>query len=184
MGSRGDVIGLSPRAAGGYWSRDFTLMPPPMRACLVLPALALLVLPSRAAVAQSSARDSVVATVQRVFDLMRARDTVGMRELFDSTAHLIGTRDSASTTRARTVSQFLASVASTPADRASDERMFDPDVRIDGPVSQLWTYYTFRSGTTFSHCGTDAVSLTRSGGVWKIVSFSWTVRTSNCTHVQ
>jgi hypothetical protein len=27
------------------------------------------------------------------------------------------------------------------------------------------------------------VSLSRSGGVWKIVSFSWTVRRSNCTHV-
>ena len=40
-----------------------------------------------------------------------------------------------------------------------------PEVRIDGPVAQVWTYYTFRSGTTFSHCGTDAVSLIRSGGI-------------------
>jgi hypothetical protein len=154
-----------------------------MRAHFALAALLLLAAPTRGVVAQSSTRDSVVATVQRVFDLMRARDTVGMRELFDSTAHLIGARDTASAGRARTVSQFVASVASTPADQTSDERMFDPEVRIDGPVAQLWTYYTFRSGTTFSHCGTDAVSLSRSGGVWKIVSFSWTVRRSNCTHV-
>jgi hypothetical protein len=155
-----------------------------MRAYLALLALCLIVAPSRTIVAQSSARDSVVATVQRVFDLMRARDTVGMRALFDSTAHLTGVRDTTVATRPRTVSQFLASVIATPADRASDERMFDPDVRIDGPVAQLWTYYTFRSGATFSHCGTDAVSLTRSGGAWRIVNFVWTVRTSNCTHVQ
>jgi hypothetical protein len=153
-----------------------------MRRFLVLPVVLLLAAPTRVTIAQSSARDSVVTTVQRVFDLMRARDTVGMRELFDSTAHLIGARDTA-TARPRTVSQFLTSVSSTPADRASDERMFDPEVRIDGPVAQLWTYYTFRSGTTFSHCGTDAVSLVRSRGVWKIVGFIWTVRTSGCTHV-
>ena len=154
-----------------------------MRACLVLSVLLLVIAPSRALVAQSGTRDSVVTTVQRVFDLMRARDTVGMRALFDSTAHLIGVRDTATTTRPRTVSEFLTSVTSTPADRASDERMFDPEVRSDGPVAQLWTYYTFRSGTTFSHCGTDAVSLVRSRGVWKIVGFIWTVRTSGCTHV-
>lgn len=154
-----------------------------MRTRLFPAAFVLIIAPSRALVAQSSGRDTVVATVQRVFDLMRARDTVGMRELFDSTAHFIGMRDSATTTRSRTVSQFLASVISTPADRASDERMFDPEVRMDGPVAQLWTYYTFRSGTTFTHCGTDAVSLVRSGDAWKIVGFTWTVRTSRCTHV-
>jgi len=147
----------------------------------VLVAVVALLAPRHTLVAQSMARDSVLATVQRVFDLMRGRDTVGMRELFDSTARFIGTRDTTTATRPRTVSQFLASVASTPAERMSDERMFDPEVRIDGPVAQVWTYYTFRSGTTFTHCGTDAVSLMRSGGAWKIVNFIWNVRTTNCT---
>jgi hypothetical protein len=153
-----------------------------MRASLVFAALVTLFAPTRSLVAQSTTRDSVVTTVQRVFDLMRGGDTIGMRQLFDSTARFIGVRDTSASTRSRTVSQFLASVASTPADRASDERMFDPEVRIDGPVAQLWTYYTFRSGTTFSHCGTDAVSLIRSAGAWKIVNVIWSVRTSNCTH--
>ena len=136
-----------------------------MRPFVALAALLTLFAPYRAVAAQSTARDSVLATVQQAFDLMRSRDTAGMRQLFDSTARLIGVRDTATVLRPRTVSQFLASVASTPADRASDERMFDPEVRIDGPVAQVWTYYTFRSGTTFSHCGTDAVSLIRSGGI-------------------
>lgn len=153
-----------------------------MRPFAVLAALVMLVFPSRTAAAQATARDSVLAIVQQAFDLMRSRDTAGMRQLFDSTARLIGIRDTTTATRPRTVSQFLASVASTPAERTSDERMFDPEVRIDGPVAQVWTYYTFRSGTTFSHCGTDAVSLIRSGGTWKIVSFVWNVRTERCTH--
>ena len=151
-----------------------------MRSFLALATLVVLAAPCRSLAAQSTARDSVLATVQRTFDLMRSRDTGAMRQLFDSTARLIGVRDTATVLRPRTVSQFLASVASTPAERASDERIFDPEVRIDGPVAQVWTYYTFRSGTTFSHCGTDAVSLMRSGGSWKIVSLIWSVRTERC----
>jgi len=152
-----------------------------MRFFVVLATLLTLVAPWRAVAAQSTARDSVLATVQRAFDLMRSRDTAGMRQLFDSSARLIGIRDTTTALRARTVSQFLASVASTPAERASDERMFDPEVKIDGPVAQVWTYYTFRSGATFSHCGTDAVTLVRTGGTWKIVNFIWSARTERCT---
>jgi hypothetical protein len=153
-----------------------------MRSFLVLASLVALLTPHGSVAAQSTARDSVVTTVQRFFDGMRARDTAGLRQLVDSTARFIGARDTSTVTRPRTVSQFLASVAATPADRASDERMFDPEVRIDGAAAQLWTYYTFRSGSTFTHCGTDAVSLMRSGGAWKIVNFIWTVRTEHCTH--
>jgi hypothetical protein len=143
-----------------------------------------LLVPRATLAAQSPGRDSVLATVQQAFDLMRRRDTAGMRQLFDSTARLIGVRDTTTAPRPRTVSQFLASVASTPDDRVSDERMFDPEVRIDGPVAQVWTYYAFRSGTTFTHCGTDAVSLIRAGGAWKIVSFIWSVRRERCTHLE
>src|SRR5215218_8985134 len=153
-----------------------------MRLFVALAALATLAAPCRSAAAQSTTRDSVVATVQKAFDLMRSGDTASMRQLFGSPARLIGARDTASTLRPRTVSQFLASVASTPAERTSDERMFDPEVRIDGPVAQVWTYYTFRAGTTFSHCGIDAVTLVRAGTTWKIVNFVWSVRTTDCTH--
>jgi hypothetical protein len=150
-----------------------------MRPCLTtLVAVLLALTPLRTSSAQATARDSVLATVQRVFDAMRNRDTVGLREAFDSTARLVGGPTSPTApARSRGTSQFLASIASTPADRASDERMFDPEVRIDGPVAQVWTYYTFRQGTTFSHCGNDALTLVRSGGTWRIVSFAWSIRT-------
>jgi len=155
-----------------------------MRHRLVVLAAAFVTLaPSVPASAQATARDSVLAPVQRVFDAMRARDTVGLREVFDSTARLIGTRESANTPiRSRTPTQFLTSIMTTPADQTSDERMFDPEVRIDGRLAQVWTYYTFRAGTRFTHCGIDAVTLVRSEATWKIVSFAWSVRTTDCTH--
>ena len=156
-----------------------------MRARITVPVVVILLVPWRPALAQSTARDSVLSTLERVFDAMRARDTTGLRASFDSTARLTGVPDStARPTRPQTVSQFLTSVASAAPDRAFDERMYDPEVRIDGPIAQVWTYYTFRRGGTFSHCGTDAVTLMRTGGAWKIVSWIWTVRRSGCTRTE
>jgi len=82
------------------------------------------------------------------------------------------------------VSQFLTAIASAAPDRAFDERMYDPDVRVDGAIAQVWTYYTFRNGRTFSHCGTDAMTLMRTGGAWRIANWIWTVRTVGCTRTE
>ena len=156
-----------------------------MHARFAVLLVVLLAAPWRPATAQASARDSVLGTLQRVFDAMRARDTVGLRAAFDSTARLTPARDSsAGPTRPQTVSQFLSSVAGAAPDRAFDERMYDPECRVEGPIAQVWTYYTFREGRTFSHCGIDAVTLMRTGGAWKITNWIWTARRTGCTRTE
>jgi len=156
-----------------------------MRTRLVLLVSILVVTPLHASAAQRTARDSVVATIQRVLDAMRARDTTGLGAAFDSTARLIGVPDaSTAATRPRTASRFLADIANVPPEKAFDERIYDPEVRIEGPVAQVWTYYTFREGKTFSHCGIDAFTLMRTGGTWRIVNWIWTMRRVGCTHTE
>jgi hypothetical protein len=156
-----------------------------MHACASVLVVVFVLVPWQTADAQSSARDSVVSTIQRVLDAMRARDTTGLRAAFDSTARLTSVPDSAARpTRPQTVSQFLTSIATAPPDRALDERMYDPEVRIEGPIAQVWTYYTFREGKTFSHCGIDALTLMRNGGGWRIVNWIWTVRRTGCTRTE
>ncbi len=141
--------------------------------------------PWRSGSGQSSARDSVLSTIERVFDAMRARDTVGVRAAFDSAALLTRVPDSsAGPTRQQTVTHFLNSIATTASDKAFDERMYDPEVRIEGPIAQLWTYYTFHEGRTFSHCGVDAVTLMRAAGGWRIVNWIWTARRAGCTRTE
>ena len=145
----------------------------------------LMVVPWREGAAQSTARDSVLSTIERVLDGMRARDTTGLRAAFDSTARMIGVPDSSARPRQpQTVTQFLTQVSTPSPDRAFDERMYDPEVRIEGPIAQVWTYYTFREGKTFSHCGTDAVTLMRTGGAWRIVNWIWTVRRTGCRRTE
>src|SRR5256885_3716182 len=57
--------------------------------------------------------------------------------------------------------EFLSGMAE-PVDTATQfrERMWNPEVRIDGGIATLWTPYDFHVGPRFSHCGYDAFQLT------------------------
>ncbi|HEX4682803.1 MAG TPA: nuclear transport factor 2 family protein [Gemmatimonadaceae bacterium] len=140
-------------------------------------------LPSSAA-AQQSDRDAIIATVQKVFDAMRTRDTSLLSQAFDTSARLVGVgnRGGAPTMTLTAPSRFGASIAGAPAGDVWNERIYDPEVRIDGTVAQVWAYYTFHRNATFSHCGVDAFMLAKVGGSWKITQLSDSRRTEGCTH--
>ena len=136
----------------------------------------------RAARAQDAERPKVIATVQKVFDAMRTRDTALLTQAFDSTARLVGvsTRGPAPAVTLTAPSQFGAAISRAPAGDVWNERIFDPEVRIDGDVAQVWAYYTFHRNTTFSHCGIDAFMLVKVGDAWKITQLADTERKDGC----
>lgn len=140
-----------------------------------------LALPARA---QDVERAAVLATAQKVFDAMRTRDTSLLRQAFDTTARLAGvsTRGGPPTVRLTTPAAFGAAIASAPAGDVWNERMWDPEVRIDGDVAQVWGYYTFHRKNAFSHCGVDAFMLLKVGSEWKITQLADSRRTTGCTH--
>jgi len=134
-------------------------------------------------VAQGSDREAILATVQKVFDAMRTRDTALLSQAFDSTARLVGVSTRGTPSVSLTMpSQFGAAISRAPAGDVWNERIYDPDVRIDGNVAQVWAYYTFHRNTTFSHCGVDAFMLVKVGTTWKITQLADSRRTEGCTH--
>jgi len=145
-----------------------------------------LVVGARSVGAQDPQTASIMAVVQKVFDAMRTRDTSLLSVAFDTSARLVGvrTRDGASTITLTTASQFGAAIARAPAGDVWNERIFEPEVRIDGDVAQVWAYYTFHRNKEFSHCGVDAFMLRRLGAQWKITQLSDSRRTTGCTHTE
>jgi hypothetical protein len=133
--------------------------------------------------AQDAERTAVLATVQKVFDAMHSRDTALLRQAFDSSARLAGvsTRGTPAI-RLTAPAAFGNAIASAPAGDVWNERIFDPEVRIDGDVAQVWAYYTFHRNKTFSHCGVDAFMLLKVGSEWKITQLADSRRTAGCTH--
>ncbi|MGH7504478.1 MAG: nuclear transport factor 2 family protein, partial [Longimicrobiales bacterium] len=139
------------------------------------------VLRGRAIPALNEEERAVAGAVRVLFDAMRASDTTRIRAAFHPDARLFSTSPgggSSSMLRVMTVDDFVHTIAASP--QRADERMIAPDVRIDGDIATLWTYYDFRSGDRFSHCGTDAAHLARTDDGWKILQITWTVRTDDC----
>lgn len=134
--------------------------------------------------AQNPERDAVLATVQKVFDAMRTRDTALLNQAWDSTARLVGvtTRNGPARIALTTPAQFGAAIVNAPASDVWHERIYDPTVSIDGGVAQVWAYYTFHLGDKFLHCGIDAFMLVKVGDAWKITQIADSQRTTGCTH--
>lgn len=147
--------------------------------CLAL-TLALL---ASAAVAQpvppgaSDAQD-VVATTQRFFDALAARDSTALVELLHPGAQVVSVSPDGRV-NTEPAWAWIHGVASWTGP-ALRERMHDPRVDVDGPLAALWARYDFHIGDDFSHCGTDAFQFVRDGPRWRLLTVTFTVQTEGC----
>jgi hypothetical protein len=142
-----------------------------------------------AIVAQASApppkgegdRAQVIAAVQSFFDSMEKADAELARKILMPDARFFSAaeRDGKVTVRPSTGDAFIAGF-SNPNRAKALERMWDPEVRVQGAIAQLWTRYDFHSNGAFSHCGIDAFNLVKTDEGWKIASAMWTVERTGC----
>lgn len=125
-------------------------------------------------------RAAVLSVVQRLWDAMRARDTAALRTLFDSGAVLtrVTNRGGSPTVEYTPVGRFIEALGKATA--PWNETMYQPEVRIDGPLATVWTEYDFSVGSQFSHCGVDAFVLLKTRDGWKIVTIADTARRDGC----
>ncbi len=132
--------------------------------------------------ANAAEEKAVLATVQRMFDAMRTRDTVAFREIFEPGARLIGMRTRANGEQVLQAIPWERFGAMMAADKRGqwNERAWSPEVRIRGSLATVWGEYDFHFGETPSHCGVDAVQLLKTASGWKIVSIADTYETTGC----
>ena len=142
----------------------------------------LLLLEAAVAVAQSPASDPVTAVVEKLFVAMRASDTAATRAAFVPTGRVVPIQPgvaAGSTNAGLSVDQFVAFVGRNP--RGSwIERVWNPSQRVNGALADLWFEYDVYKGTTFDHCGANAVQLQQTSEGWKIVSMAFSSATQGC----
>ncbi len=122
------------------------------------------------------ARDAVVDAANRLFAGMRERNEAALREVIHPRAQFIGLRGEPV---ARTAEEFIARIVART--ESVDERIWQPEVRVDGDVATLWAPYDLHFWDRFSHCGIDSFQFVRVDGRWRLVSATYTQRTSGCS---
>ena len=119
--------------------------------------------------------DEVLTVVNSLFQAMQARDSTRIKMTLhpDATLTSINLMEEGQEVRHIAGRDFVASVGQPGP--AYIERMFDPEVRVDGDFADVFTRYDFHVADSLTHCGTDAIQLVRNErGAWRIVGITYT----------
>jgi hypothetical protein len=124
--------------------------------------------------AAAQEEEAVLHVIQTLFDAMANRDAAAYSAITTPHTRTVAIRVGDSTVvRLGDEAAFLEIVASV--DRpAWQERMFEPEVRVEGPLATVWTRYDFHVGGEFSHCGVDSFQMMKTEGTWTILQISYT----------
>jgi hypothetical protein len=144
-----------------------------MRVPLIIILIALAALPARA---QSSAeRDAVLKAVQVFFDTMTARDVEGARKILvpQGRFQVMDVAKADGEPRSFSNEEYFAQLQASQ--QIMRERIWNPEVRVHGPIATVWTPYDFWIDGKLSHCGVDAFDLIKTGEGWKIAGGAYTI---------
>jgi hypothetical protein len=133
------------------------------------------------AVQTSDEEKAIKTTVQLLFDGMRTGDSAMVRQAFHPDARLVTSymnREKIPQLETTSLQEFLEAVGS-PHDIVWDEQLISQELKIDRTMAQIWAPYRFFAGTTFSHCGVNAIQLVKTDQGWKILYITDT-RSTDC----
>lgn len=125
---------------------------------------------------------AVRATVQRLFDGMRAGDSSLVHSAFATDAVMYTTYSDKKGTpyvESGTLKDFLEAVG-TPHEGVWDERIHDVEIRTDDGLAQVWAPYVFYLDNNKLHCGVNAFQLVRTTNGWKIQALTDSRRREPC----
>lgn len=122
--------------------------------------------------------ESVVAAVQKLFDAMAAHDSVAAAAVTVAEGRVFALRATGEPGASSSLAQFAERLPNIKGKIL--ERMWKPEVRIDGSLATLWAPYDFHRDGQRTHCGIDAVTLLKTASGWKISGIQYTVVTEGC----
>ena len=122
----------------------------------------------------------MLAPINALFAAFEAGDAATMlRHVYpDGRVTASGMRgDGASNLREQSWTQFAARIH---PDKAFQERIADPTIRIDDDIAMVWAPFVVRVGGKVSNCGVDHFDLVRERGAWKVMNLTFSSRTTGC----
>lgn len=125
-------------------------------------------------------KTAVLAPIDAAFAGITARDSAAIAAQLRATGTATVIMEKPDGTRTVRNVPLAAYAEASPGKERYEERMTDPEVRIDGAMASVWGPYTFAIDGTVRHCGFQHFDLVREAGQWKIQNVTWSVRTAGC----
>ena len=129
---------------------------------------------------QSADQAGVMNVMQAFFDTMTAHDVEGARKILQPQGrfHAMTMKDGKPDVRAFSNEEYFAQLQGDLSKRKLRERIWNPEVRINGLIATLIAPYDFWIDGKFSHCGTDTFDFIKTEEGWKIAGGVYTVEST------
>lgn len=130
----------------------------------------------------STDEKDVLDVVVHLFDGMRAGDSSMVSSCFYKQVDMFTsyTNKKGEAVLVKDDVQKFINAVGTPHKEVWNEKIWDTEIRVDGNLAQVWTKYGFYLDEKFSHCGVDAILMTRTKDGWKIFHLSDTRQRKGC----
>lgn len=144
--------------------------------------LALLMVGYATPTSAQTSEDEVRATIDRLFDGMRAGDSTAVRATFHDNATLASsfTRQGTPVLHNGSVDAFVNAVGTKPPEQVWDEKIWDVQIHVRDNLAVAWMDYAFFLGDQLSHCGVNSFQLVRTEEGWKTVHLIDTRQQEGC----
>jgi hypothetical protein len=117
---------------------------------------------------------AVLVPVQAMFDGMAHRDAAAIKAPWLPGGVLVVVQNGV---LSQLTVEFWANRVATSGTTQIEERIHDPEVRIDHDLAVVWAPFNFFIDGKLDHCGRDLFSLNAKNGKWQIVALAATTRT-------
>ena len=148
-----------------------------------IPALVFLCLTFSVTAQDTSEEEKVKRTIETFFEGFHARDSIMMKSVLaeDVVVQTIGeTKTGEVKLRGEDIHKVLKGIVSIPLETTFHEVIHEYEIKIDGPMANAWTPYSFFLNETFSHCGVNNFQLFKQNKEWKIIYLIDTRRKEGC----
>ena len=115
--------------------------------------------------------------MQTFFDTMAAKDVEGARRILQPQGrfHGMSIRDGKPVVRAFSNEEYFADLQASK--QKMRERIWNPEIKVNGLIATLWAPYDFWVDGKYSHCGVDQFDFIKTEEGWKIAGGVYTLET-------
>ncbi len=131
---------------------------------------------------KSSDEKAITKVISQLFDGMRLGDSSMVSACFYSEVEMFTSysdRQGNPHLKKGDLPEFLKAVG-TPHNEIWDEVIWNIKTNVNGNLAQVWMDYAFYVGEKFSHCGVNALHLTKTKEGWKIFHLADTRQQKGC----
>ena len=123
---------------------------------------------------QDIQREKLKTVVKTFFEGFHNKDSLLIASVIDRSFDLNSTSFKEDNGVLRNISRdnFISTVVSRPESPVWKEKLLSFNIKIDGPLANVWVDYEFWLDDKLSHCGVNSIHLVKKKSGWKIFNIT------------